>query len=114
MDYAKILNEKQLEAVTSTSKYLRIIAGAGSGKTRVLTFRISYLIEKFNVYPNQILAITFTNKAAEEYIADEYKEFLTLPEDIKQEDTEMIENISAEAAEKQSEIWTEFKTRCGQ
>ena len=66
MDYAKILNEKQLEAVTSTSKYLRIIAGAGSGKTRVLTFRISYLIEKFNVYPNQILAITFTNKAAEE------------------------------------------------
>ena len=55
-----------------------------------------------------------TNKAAEEHIADEYKEFLTLPEDIKQENTEMIENISAEAAEKQSEIWTEFKTRCGQ
>ena len=38
----KLLNEKQYEAVTSTSKYLRIIAGAGSGKTRVLTYRIAY------------------------------------------------------------------------
>ncbi len=60
------LNKQQLEAVTSNSKYIRIIAGAGSGKTRVLTTRIGYLIEQQNVYANKILAITFTNKAANE------------------------------------------------
>lgn len=62
----KLLNEKQYEAVTSTSQYLRIIAGAGSGKTRVLTYRIAYLIDELGYYPSSILAITFTNKAAEE------------------------------------------------
>ena len=51
-----LLNEKQYEAVTSTSKYLRIIAGAGSGKTRVLTYRIAYLIDTFGYYPSSILA----------------------------------------------------------
>ena len=61
-----LLNEKQYEAVTSTDKYLRIIAGAGSGKTRVLTYRIAYLIDTLSYYPSSILAITFTNKAAEE------------------------------------------------
>ena len=61
----KLLNEKQYEAVTSTSKYLRIIAGAGSGKTRVLTYRIAYLIDSLGYYPSSILAITFTNKAAQ-------------------------------------------------
>ena len=66
MDYQKDLNEKQYEAVSSPKQYLRIIAGAGSGKTRVLTYRIAYLIEKFNVRPYQILAITFTNKVARE------------------------------------------------
>lgn len=66
MDYKNLLNEKQYEAVSSNEQYLRIIAGAGSGKTRVLTFRISYLIEKMHVFPNQILAITFTNKVAKE------------------------------------------------
>jgi len=60
------LNSSQKEAVIDESKHLRIIAGAGSGKTRVLTMRIAYLIEKMGVYPNQILAITFTNKAAKE------------------------------------------------
>ena len=66
MDYQHSLNEQQYQAVTSQDQYLRIIAGAGSGKTRVITFRIAYLIEKLHYFPNQILAITFTNKAAEE------------------------------------------------
>lgn len=60
------LNANQKEAVLDDSKYLRIVAGAGSGKTRVLTMRIVHLIEEKNVYPNKILAITFTNKAANE------------------------------------------------
>lgn len=67
MDNLKeLLNDKQYEAATSDSKYLRIIAGAGSGKTRVLTYRIAYLIENRHYYPSSILAITFTNKAASE------------------------------------------------
>lgn len=60
------LNERQREAVLSNAKYLRIIAGAGSGKTRVLTTRIAHLIEDEDIFPNRILAITFTNKAANE------------------------------------------------
>ena len=60
------LNANQKEAVLDDSKYLRIVAGAGSGKTRVLTMRIVHLIEEENVCPNKILAITFTNKAANE------------------------------------------------
>ncbi|MDD5793048.1 MAG: 3'-5' exonuclease [Erysipelotrichaceae bacterium] len=60
------LNKQQKEAVIDESKHLRIIAGAGSGKTRVLTMRIAYLIEKKDVPPFNILAITFTNKAAKE------------------------------------------------
>ncbi len=66
MNYEKELNDKQFQAVSSERQYLRIIAGAGSGKTRVLTYRIAYLIEKFDVRPYQILAITFTNKVAKE------------------------------------------------
>lgn len=65
-DLKQLLNEKQYEAVTSHDKYLRIIAGAGSGKTRVLTYRIAYLIDTLGYYPSSILAITFTNKAASE------------------------------------------------
>lgn len=60
------LNDAQKRAVIDESKHLRIIAGAGSGKTRVLTMRIAYLIEELNKDPRNILAITFTNKAANE------------------------------------------------
>ena len=60
------LNNNQKEAVLADAKYLRIIAGAGSGKTRVLTMRIAHLIQDCNIFPNKILAITFTNKAARE------------------------------------------------
>ena len=60
------LNENQYKAVNSNSKYIRIIAGAGSGKTRVLINRISYLIQNKITFASKILAITFTNKAANE------------------------------------------------
>ena len=60
------LNERQYEAVTSTSQYLRIVAGAGSGKTRVLTYRIAHLVANMGVSPRRIVAITFTNKVAGE------------------------------------------------
>lgn len=66
MDILQGLNPNQKEAVLSENKYLRIIAGAGSGKTRVLTSRITHLIQEKGVQPNRILAITFTNKAANE------------------------------------------------
>ena len=66
MDYESLLNDRQFAAVKTNSQFVRIIAGAGSGKTRVLTYRISYLISHYHVDPSRILAITFTNKAAQE------------------------------------------------
>ena len=66
MDLDTLLNENQKEAATYLDSHLRIIAGAGSGKTRVVTYRIAYLIESIGVDPRKILAITFTNKAANE------------------------------------------------
>lgn len=65
MDFIKDLNEKQYLACTSDAKYLRIIAGAGTGKTRTLTYRIAYLISS-GIIPSKIVAITFTNKVAKE------------------------------------------------
>src|SRR5574344_1279836 len=66
MNLQSELNEMQLKAVETDSQYVRIIAGAGSGKTRVLTYRIAFLISECNVMPCSILAITFTNKVANE------------------------------------------------
>lgn len=60
------LNPHQLEAVSTQDRYVRIVAGAGSGKTRVLIERINHLINDLGVFPASILAITFTNKAANE------------------------------------------------
>ena len=65
-DYLKNLNEAQIQAVTHLEGPLLIVAGAGSGKTKVLTSRIAHIIKEKKAYPNQILAVTFTNKAAKE------------------------------------------------
>ena len=66
MNLVQNMNDNQLKAILKTEGAVMVIAGAGSGKTRVLTNRIAYLISEKNILENNILAITFTNKAAKE------------------------------------------------
>ena len=65
-DYLEQLNEEQKEAVTATEGMIRVIAGAGSGKTRALTARFAFLVNEIGILPGNILCVTFTNKAANE------------------------------------------------
>ncbi len=66
LEYLKNLNKEQIEAVNYLEGPLLIVAGAGSGKTKVLTSRIAHIIRQKKAFPNQILSVTFTNKAAKE------------------------------------------------
>ena len=79
MEYLHTLNNKQLEAVQETEGFLRVIAGAGSGKTKLLVSRYAYLVKEYGIDSANILCVTFTNKAAGEMrrrirnlIGDEY------------------------------------------
>lgn len=66
MEYLKQLNDEQMEAATTTEGYIRVVAGAGSGKTKALTARYLYLVDQLGISTANILCVTFTNKAAAE------------------------------------------------
>ena len=65
-DLLQELNEAQREAVTATEGFVRVIAGAGSGKTRALSHRFAFLVNELGILPGNILCVTFTNKSANE------------------------------------------------
>lgn len=88
-DYLARLNPEQYEAVVHEGNPLLILAGAGSGKTRVITSKIAYLVEHCNVFPSSILAVTFTNKAAQE-MRDRVAGFLGYAGDMKSYELPMI------------------------
>ena len=88
-DYLEKLNPKQYEAVINQGHPLLILAGAGSGKTRVITSKIAYLVEHCGALPSSILAVTFTNKAAGE-MRDRVATFLGYTGDMKSYELPMI------------------------
>ncbi len=75
--WVELLNENQIQAVETVNGPLLVVAGAGSGKTRVLTYRYAHLVQKYNINTDSILAITFTKKAAEE-MKERISELLSL------------------------------------